>query len=158
MGAHPIRVRAQGVMNGKTVERLAAILYPWQRTGYLRGPTDGQELLLTVSRSPLFDLEAPASWNLVPGRTTELALTLRWFTDGQEGFHLKLARGPDGVDMERFEFKPGSDRVTVWLRASGDARDVSKPLVFVGSVRDSNRLYSKATPDIEVRAPDQGKK
>ena len=39
LGISRLRVKARGVMGNKSVEETAAILYPWQQTGYLRGRT-----------------------------------------------------------------------------------------------------------------------
>jgi hypothetical protein len=49
-GAWPLRVKARGVMNGKAVERTAVVFHHWYQTGFLRGPTQEQQFILTVSK------------------------------------------------------------------------------------------------------------
>ena len=45
-------------------KQTAAIFYPWQQTGYLRGRTAEGLLLMTVASVPIFDLESPPSLTL----------------------------------------------------------------------------------------------
>src|SRR5262249_40132052 len=63
----PVQVRAKGVFDGRTMEQTARVHYPWQQTGYLRGPGADQQMMLTVAPPPAFDLEGPASVDLNAG-------------------------------------------------------------------------------------------
>ena len=72
------------MVNNKSVEQTAAIFYPWQQTGYLRGRTAEGLLLMTVASVPIFDLESPPSLTLTPGKPAELILAVRWFTPSKD--------------------------------------------------------------------------
>jgi len=50
-GWQPLKIRASGEMNGKRLERTALVYYPWQQTGYLRGPSE-DGMVLTVAGPP----------------------------------------------------------------------------------------------------------
>ena len=51
--ATPVRVHARGTFEGRTIEATAAVHYPWQQTGYLRGPGQDQNMVLTVAQVPI---------------------------------------------------------------------------------------------------------
>lgn len=149
-GVHALRIRARGMAGGKTLERTATVWYPWQQSGYLRGPSDDQRLLLTIGRPPVFDLEGPTSLQLPPGKSTELTLTLRWFGDSKPDGTLRIEaeRLPPGVRVERFEVLPGGAKVSVWLHAEEGLLEPTGWLRLAAVLPDR---YQKAAPDIELK-------
>ena len=42
-------VRGRGVLDGRVVEHTAKVAYPWQKTGFIRGFTDEQQMVLTLA-------------------------------------------------------------------------------------------------------------
>jgi len=84
LGISRLRVKARGVINDKGVEQTAAIFYPWQQTGYLRGRAAEGLLPMTVANIPFFDLESPPGLTLTRGKSAELILAVRWFTRNKD--------------------------------------------------------------------------
>ena len=153
LGVWPVRVYARGTMEGKTVERRAVVFYPWQQTGYVRGKTDAQELLVTVAPAPIFDLEGPASVRLTPGKSTEVSLRVRWFAEQRalESLRVETAHLPAGLKLERFEIKPAGDAISVWIAPDGAIRDRSDRLSLVGVLDVGGQKYRRVAPDIEIK-------
>ena len=48
-GRWPLVVRGRGVLDGRVVEHTARVAYPWQKTGFIRGLTDEQQMVLTLA-------------------------------------------------------------------------------------------------------------
>ncbi len=48
-GRWPLVVRGRGVLDGRVVEHAARVAYPWQKTGFVRGFTDEQQMVLTLA-------------------------------------------------------------------------------------------------------------
>ena len=48
-GRWPLVVRGRGVLDGRVVEHAARVAYPWQKTGFIRGFTDEQQMILTLA-------------------------------------------------------------------------------------------------------------
>jgi hypothetical protein len=153
LGKSQLRVKARGMINDKGVEQTAAIFYPWQQTGYLRGRTADGSLLMTVATTPLFDLEAPPSLTLTRGESTELKLAVRWFISNQDLKTLTIepVQWPGGLKLERFEAKPGEDKISVWIRAGEQAEETSDRFSLAASLSVQGRLYRKVTPDIGLK-------
>jgi hypothetical protein len=152
LGISRLRVKARGVMGNKSVEETAAILYPWQQTGYLRGRTAEGLLLMTVASVPIFDLESPPSLTLTPGKPAELILAVRWFTPNKDlkSVTIERARLPDGLKVERFEAK-SADKISVWISAAEQIGEISDPFSLAASLSLEGKRYRKVTPDIGVK-------
>ncbi len=152
-GTYPLQVKASGMINGKTFERTARACYPWQQTGYVRGHTSDGLMLMTIASTPLFDLEGPSSLLLTRGKPAEVMLAVRWFKLGKDNPALSIEpeRLPAGLKIERFETKPGGDKVSVWISADEHVEELSERLSLVGTARLGQQTYRKAAPDIEVK-------
>lgn len=50
-GRWPLVVRGRGVLDGRVVERIAKVFYPWQKTGFVRGATAEQQMVLTLAEA-----------------------------------------------------------------------------------------------------------
>ena len=152
-GISKLRVKARGVNKDQSVEQTAATFYPWQQTGYLRGRTAEGLLLMTVASTPLFDLEGPPSLTLSHGRSAELKLAIRWFTSNRNLKELTIepVQLPDGFKMERFEVKPGEDKISVWISASEQIGEISDRFSLAASLSLEGKHYRKVTPDIGVK-------
>ena len=153
LGVSKLRIKARGVVKNKSVEQTAAIFYPWQQTGYLRGRTAEGLLLMTVASVPIFDLESPPSLTLTPGKPAELILAVRWFTPNKDlkSVTIERARLPDGLKVERFEAKPAEDKISVWISASEQIGEISDRFSLAASLSVEKKRYRKVTPDIGVK-------
>jgi hypothetical protein len=151
LGAHPLRLRASGTMNGVTVERTAVVFYPWQQTGYIRGKADDQDLLLTVAEPPAFELEGPATIQLTRGKPVEVPLRVHWFGESQDLASIRVESGrmPGDLKLERVEVKPGAETISVWISAGQDGPQRGGVLSLVGSLRRGEHEYRRETPDME---------
>ena len=154
LGSTPVRVRARGVFRQKALEVDATVHYPWQQTGYLRGPGADQRMMLTVAPVPLFELEAPGTVKLTPGRTTDVNLTIRWSGEPMRGaLKLEAVRLPAGVRVEGIEIAPDAKTARISLRAEGAASEPSARISLVGSMPSDKGVYRSAAPDMEVIFP-----
>jgi IPT/TIG domain-containing protein len=153
LGTYPLRIRGRGVVNGKTVEQTATVYYPWQQTGYVRGRTEEQAMLMTVAQTPLFELEAPPSLLLTRGKAVELTLSVRWFAGSKQrtGLAVEPVRLPTGLTIERFEIGPGDDKISVWITSDGNFRGLSDRLCLAGVLHLDKKVYRSAAPDINVQ-------
>lgn len=157
-GATAIEVRAKGTFEGHTMEAKAPVHYPWQQTGYMRGPANDQQLVLTVAPLPLFELEAPATATLKSGSTVEIAVTIRWLVDGASRAGLKLEASwlPQGVQVERIRIADDASTAQISLRASGNVTPQTTPVSVVGSMVSENGAYRKAARDIQLTVSSAG--
>jgi len=153
LGTYALRIRGRGVVNGKVVEQTATVNYPWQQTGYVRGRTEEQAMLMTVAQTPFFELEAPPSLMLTRGKAVDLTLSVRWFGDRRERRDLVIEpeRLPAGLKIERYEIQPGGDKISVWITADSAFQQVSGRLSLAGSLRVGEEIYRMAAPDISVQ-------
>lgn len=154
LGISKLRVKARGIISDKSVEQTAAsIFYHWQQTGYLRGRTAEGLLLMTVASIPLFDLESPPSLTLTRGKSAELILAVRWFTANKDPKSLTIepVRLPSGLKVERFEVKPGEEKISVWISASDQIGEISDRFSLAASLSLEGQHYRKVTPDIGVK-------
>lgn len=151
-GAVPLTVRARGTFQGHTMEASAAVHYPWQQTGYLRGPASDQQVLLTVAPVPLFDLEGPASARLDSSGAADIVVSIRWLgaAANKAGLKLHAPQLPQGVEVERTEISDDAGTAHVHLRAAGRPADQSVSISIVGSMETVNGIYRKAARDIEL--------
>lgn len=154
LGMRPIQIRARGVLNGRVVERRARVVYPWQDTGFVRGFTHEDRILLTIAKTPLFDLKVPAKVQLTPGKFARVPVTVRWFTDSDTVSHLAIEalRQPSGITVEAVSVRPGTKEVSVRLRVEGSLGKSTNlsPLVLRGSVRSGSSTYTRSTADIAI--------
>jgi len=153
LGVSKLRVKASGIINDKGIEQTASIFYPWQQTGYLRGRSAEGLLPMTVASTPLFDLESPATLTLTRGGSAELVLTVRWFTSNKDlkSLTIEPVRLPSGLKVERFEVKPGEDKISVWIKTSDQMRGISDRFSLAASLSLDGKHYRQVTPDIGVK-------
>jgi hypothetical protein len=151
-GSHVLHVKARGTHEGRSLKQSARVWYPWQQTGYLRGPAGDQEFVLTIGEAPVFDLEAPASLELTSGRNSTVTLKVRWLQPGLRSLlKVEAVRLPAGVELAKVETEPGGDSVIATLRASEAPAEPSAWLTFEGSAKAGDQTFRKTAPDIQVR-------
>ena len=64
---------------------------------------------------------------------------------------IERARLPDGLKVERFEAKPAEDKISVWLSASEQTREISDRFSLAASLSVEGKSYRKVTQDIGVK-------
>lgn len=149
-GVTPVQVYARGSFEGHTMEVAAAVHYPWQQTGYLRGPGQDQQMMLTVAQVPLFELDGPSSIKLDSSGAADIPLSIRWSGAPATRANLKFeaAQLPEGVRIDRIEVAKDAAVAHVFVRATGLAGSGS--LSLVGSVETNGGVYRKAARNIEL--------
>jgi hypothetical protein len=150
-GILPLRVKARGTMDGKTLERTAVVFYPWQQTGYLRGKSDDQDLVMTVADAARFELEVPPAVEITRGKPVEVPLRVRWFGSGADAGSLRIEaqRMSAGLKVDRFTVEPGGEKVSVWISAGGELQQTSGYLSLVGVLGAGQTAYRRVSPDIQ---------
>ena len=118
-GDYPIRLHARGVMDGKTVERTAEILYWWEHVGKVTGALEEQQLVATVTDLPPVVFEPPESVSIAPGKVARLQFLVRRYDDGKSALSIEPETPIDGVKFEGNVVPPGKPNVELKLTASG---------------------------------------
>jgi hypothetical protein len=151
-GSTPVQVRAKGTFAGHTMEQSAPVHYPWQQTGYLRGPAGDQQMILTVAPPPPFDLEGPASVNLKAGVLTDVELSIRWMAahTGKSGLRFEAVRLPEGVRIDHVDVAEDALTAHVFLSAGSALPARSARFSLIGSMETEGGVY-KAAHDIVVQ-------
>ncbi len=140
LGSHPVRLRARGSINGKTIEHTAEIFYLWESVGKVTGPIEKQELLATVADLPPVVLDPPENLTLRPGKPARLRVLVTRF----DGAKTPLTIEPDpplqGVKFESNVLPPGATQLELRVTAS----------TAVKAGRFSLRAGAAVSPPIEV--------
>jgi len=141
-GPRSIRLRARGIMDGKTVEHSAQILYLWETVGKITGPVEDQKLIATVTDLPGVLLETPESLTLSPGKIARMKVRVQRFDGGKSPLTLLPRPALEGVTIENNVLEAGASQVE--LRLSSAAPVVVK----------SFRLFAgeNFSPPIELKA------
>jgi hypothetical protein len=108
---------------------------------------------MTVATTPLFDLESPGSLTLTRGGSAELVLTVRWFTSNKDlkSLTIEPVHLPGGLKVERFDVKPGGDKISVWISTDDQIGDISDRVSLAASLNLDGKHYRQVTPDIGVK-------
>jgi hypothetical protein len=139
---YPIRLHARGVMDGKTVEHNAEILYWWEHVGKVTGTIEEQKLVATVTDLPPVVFEPPESFLLTPGKIARLQVLVRRYDGGTSTLKIEPESPIDGVKFENNELPPGTPAIELKLSASNSF----KPGWF------KLRAGSSVSPPIELKA------
>jgi hypothetical protein len=118
-GPRAIRLHARGIMNGKTVEHGAEILYLWESVGKITGPIQDQQVIATVTALPSVLLDTPESIELIPGKTARLKVRVQRFDGARSPLTLQPQPVPEGIRFENNVLEPGSTQVELRITASG---------------------------------------
>ena len=151
LGAHPIRIRARGVMEGKTVERDGKVLYEYNPTGFMARrrnnafPDEGR-VYLTLADPPQITLETPAEVTLNNGKSEEVKAKLSWWEDEGTPVILRVTGLPEGVQIGQMEVSPGQEKATLTVGAAKEAEQgTTRAVILAESVnsRETTTLYSR---------------
>ncbi|MCU1273328.1 MAG: putative pre-peptidase, partial [Bryobacterales bacterium] len=118
-GVYPIRLRARGTMDDKTVERTAMVCYEWESVGKISGPTPEQKLLAAVTDLPPVVLEPPESLALLVGKPSRMRVLVKRFDGGKTPLILEPEPAAPGVKFENNVLEPGATQVDLRVTASG---------------------------------------
>ena len=110
-GIYPIRLRARGTMDGKTVERVAVICYEWESVGKISGPTPEQKLLAAITDLPPVVLEPPEILTLKVGKPSRMRVLVKRFDGGKTPLTLEPEPALPGVKFENIQLEPGGTQV-----------------------------------------------
>lgn len=141
-GSRAIRLHARGIMDGKTVEHSAEILYLWESVGKITGPVEDQKLIATVTDLPGILLETPESLELRPGKIARMKVRVQRFDGGKSSLTLVPQPALEGVRIENNVLEPGASQVE--LRFSAVAHLTVKSFRL--------RAGEAVSPPIELKA------
>ena len=122
LGMRPVRLRARGVMDGKTVERTAEIQYFWESVGKISGPIEEQKLLATVTDLPRVLIEPPESLTLATGKTARLKVRVERFGNIEGPLTITPEPALEGVKFEQNVLQPGASQVDLRIIASTEVK------------------------------------
>jgi hypothetical protein len=118
-GYYALRLRARGVLSGRTVEHGGEVQYKWESVGKVSGPIEDQQLVATISDLPPVLLEAPESLTLTSGKPTRFRVLVTRFDGGQTPLTVEPETPLDGVKFENNVLAPGASQVEMRVTASG---------------------------------------
>jgi pre-peptidase len=140
-GQYRLRLHARGVMEGKTVEHTAEILYWWEHVGKVTGAVEEQKLIATVTDLPPVVFEPPESLSIARGKVARLRVLVRRYDEGKSTLKIEPDSPIDGVKFENNELSPGMATIELKLTASNSFK--ASPLRL--------RAGSSVSPPIELK-------
>ena len=140
-GQYPIRLHARGVMDGRTVEHTAEVLYWWEHVGKVTGAVEEQKLIATVTDLPPVVFEPPESLPIAPGKVARLRVLVRRYDDGKSTLKIEPESPVDGVKFENNELPPGTPTIELKLTAANSFKPGRVKL----------RAGSSVSPPIELK-------
>jgi len=122
VGMRPIRLRARGIMDGKTVERTAEVQYLWESVGKISGPIEEQKLVATVTDLPRVLIEPPESLTLTLGKTARLKVRVERFGNVEGPLTITPEPALEGVKFEQNVLQPGASQLDLRIIASTEVK------------------------------------
>ncbi len=162
LGSHPVRIRARGVMEGKTVERDGKVLYEYNPTGFMARrrknalPDEGR-IHLTVAEPPKVTVDAPGEITLKQGESEEVEASLHWWGEPEMAVTLRVTGLPQGVRIGPAEAAPGQKKATLIVGAAEEtAKGTTRAIIFAEAAngQQTTTLYSR---DILITVTNAGK-
>ena len=144
-GSYPIRLRARGTVNGRTIEHTAEVLYKWESVGKVTGPTNDQTLLATVTELPPILLEPPDSLTLIPGKPARLRVLVKRYDGSTAPLTIEPAAPLDGVQWTNNVLKEGANQVEIRLTVSQPVK--AKTIIL--------RAGEALSPPIEIKTSEE---
>ena len=118
-GYYTLRLRARGVLSGRTVEHGGEVQYKWESVGKVSGPIEDQQLVATISDLPPVLLEPPETLTLSAGKPTRFRVLVTRFDGGNAPLTVEPETPLDGVKFENNVLAPGASQVEMRVTASG---------------------------------------
>jgi hypothetical protein len=144
IGANPtgifdFKVRARGVMNGKTVEHDAIVRYNHGSAGYVYGPMQVERAQFTVAEPPSVLITGPDSVAL----GSPLKLTVRRFGDfKQTALTLRLKSA--SLKFKPVTIEPAAREATLFVY--GDVPAAGLPVVFEAISEKDGNVIAESSP------------
>jgi hypothetical protein len=117
-GSRAIRLRARGVMAGKTIEHTAEILYLWESVGKITGPVEDQQVMATVTSLPGVLLDTPETLTLSPGKVSRVKVRVERFDGGTAPLTLQPEPALESVKFENNLLESGAAQVELRVTAT----------------------------------------
>ncbi len=118
-GIYPIRLRARGTFEGKTIEHDAVVFYEWETIGKITGPTGAQQLLATIADLPQVSLDPPESISLAPGKPGRFRVLVEALRRREDAADARARAGPfAGVKFDNNILRPGETQIELRVTAS----------------------------------------
>jgi hypothetical protein len=118
-GYYTLRLRARGVLSGRTVEHRGEVQYKWESVGKVSGPIEDQQLVATIADLPPVLLEPPETLTLSSGKPTRFRVLVTRFDGGNAPLTVEPETPLDGVKFENNVLAPGASQVEMRVTASG---------------------------------------
>jgi hypothetical protein len=119
LGPYTLRLRARGVLGGRTVEHGAEIQYKWDTVGKVSGPIEDQQLVATIAELPPVLLELPDTLTLPAGKPVRLRVLVTRFDGGKTPLTLEPDTPIEGVKFENNVLAPGASQIELRITATG---------------------------------------
>src|SRR5207249_4121288 len=117
-----LRLRARGVLFGRTVEHAGEVQYKWESVGKVSGPIEDQQLIATISELPPVLLEPPETLTLTFGKPARFRVLVTRFDDGKTPLTVEPETPLEGVKFENNLLAPGASQVEMRVTASAPAK------------------------------------
>jgi hypothetical protein len=119
LGPCTLRLRARGVLGGRTVEHGAEIQYKWDTVGKVSGPIEDQQLVATVVELPPVLLEPPGTLTLPAGKPVRFRVLVTRFDGGKTPLTVEPETPIEGVKFENNVLAPGASQIELRITATG---------------------------------------
>jgi hypothetical protein len=143
-GRFPIKIKARGSMNGRTVEHEAVVRYQNLSAGYIYGPMQVQKAELTVASPPKVILDAGESISVGPDASHAITVTVRRFGDAKNtAVTIQPRQLPAGISAGPVQVPPNVKTATLQVKAD---RNASGGPVVLQAVSSSGSLLGESDP------------
>jgi hypothetical protein len=122
LGPYTLRLRARGVLGGRTVEHGAEIQYKWDTVGKVSGPIEDQQLVATVAELPPVLLELPGTLVLLAGKPVRFRVLVTRFDGGKTPLTVDPETPIEGVKFENNVLAPSASQVELRITATGQIK------------------------------------
>ena len=139
-GLTPIRFRARGVMDGRTVEREGHTQYRFRSTGKIMGDAQTGRLLATIADPPTLVLSTPDKVTVAPHEPGEIRVIVNRLDEGVSPLEI-VAEGPAGIIVEPAVVQPSTTVTTLNVTSS-----VSAPASIVLIGKTEGKQLGKSHP------------
>ena len=156
LASQPIRIRARGVMEGRTVEREGRVLYEYNPTGFMarrrvNSLPDDDRMILTITDAPTLTLDAPGEFTIVKGEPKKLEVSLRWWGEPAGPVKLRIESLPDGVSIPEMEVTPEQEEAVLTALANLKAVEGVTRALLISEAFSAGEAVPLHSRDILIR-------
>ena len=148
-GAIPLRFRARGTFEGKSVEHTLKVMF---YSSNVVAPSDLGDLHAYISDLPPMVIDTPQNFSVFAGKSTKLTLNAQRFDQAKDPIKIELVPATTGITMENNVLAPGIGQVEIQFKASAETKAGTYNVVL--------RAGNISSPPIELKvtAPPEEKK